>query len=233
MNFIIVSQARSGSSLLAEMLNSHSNIHCDGEIFNRKKVQKKWGKLGLLIADYWPELILWYQSRKKKKKYYGFKLLVNQIKNPEKFIDSLHKKGFIILDLRRNNVIKKAFSAAISVTTGRWSVQRKEDRSNTPIEINPDLLLQRIALIEKENKRQDKLVAEKNSIRILYETDLMDEEKQANFSKHFCEQIQLPIEPMQAECIKTDEKPLEDRITNYHELINLIQNSRFAHYLNN
>lgn len=233
MKFIILSQVRSGSSLLAEMLNSHSEIQCDGEIFNRKRFKYRRGKIKRFFADYWPYLIVWLHQRKQKKAHYGFKLHSSQLKNPATFIDRLYNKGFIILDLRRNNVIQKAFSASIAFSTNKWSVRKEEDRLSSPIEINPTLLFKCLEHAEEQNTLQDTLLIGKKYIRIVYENDLIDELKQAEFSKRICEQLQIPIEPIKGNYIKTDERPLSERISNYQELMTLIQQSRFAQYLNN
>ena len=70
MKFIILCQARTGSSMLCEMLNSHSLVQCDGELFNPITLQKKWGKMGLIIARKFPRFIVWYNYRKRKKIHY-------------------------------------------------------------------------------------------------------------------------------------------------------------------
>lgn len=233
MKFVILSQPRSGSTLLAEMLNSHSSIQCDGELFNKKRFKSKWGKVKQFIANYWPYFIVWFYQRNQKKAHYGFKLHSSHLKNTEKFINTLHNKGFIILDLRRNDIVKTAFSAAIALTTNQWSVRRKEERLTAPIEINPAILFIRLEHAEDKNNLQNKLVANKNAIQIQYETDLEDETKHAEFSKRICEQLQIPVEPLTCQLIKTDVRPLSERVSNYQSLIEQIKNSRFAIYLNN
>jgi hypothetical protein len=231
MNFIILSQARSGSSLLAEMLNSHTAIHCDGEIFNEKHFKGRWGKIKQLIAHYWPTLIVWYHQHIQKKPNYGFKLLLSQVKNPEKFVDALHKKGFIIFDLRRNNEFNKAISGSIAISTKKWSVRSAEERIPSIVEIKPELLFARLGLAEKEKSLQNKIVTDKTCFKINYEDDLMDETKQAEFAKRICIHMQIPIEPLEGECIITDERPLSERITNYKELMELVAASPYAGYI--
>jgi LPS sulfotransferase NodH len=232
MNFIILTQARSGSSLLAEMLNSHSRIHCDGEIFNPTTLQKKGGRMALWLAHHFPTLIVWYHQRKRKKEHYGFKLIIGQVKNPEQFIQSLHKKGFIIINLQRNNSWHTALSAAIAVTSQKWYINKPEQRQKEAITIQPDLILSRLAHTIQQNQLQANLIANKPAISVVYESDLIDENKQAVFSKRICNELNLPFEPLKGISIKSNEHSFEQSISNYHELVELIQASEFAHHIN-
>lgn len=231
MKFVIISQARAGSSLLGEMLNSHSTIQCDGELFNEHTLKKKWGKIGQWFAMEFPYVLVWMHERKTRKTHYGFKLLLSQAKQPDQFTDVLLRKGYIVINLTRENVLEKAFSAAVAYTTGDWYINLAENRQKGPITILPDLLLTRLAHTEKQNKLQKALFENRPHIPVCYELDLADNEKQTAFSMRICEALQVAAEPLHARCIKTDERSLSERIANYDELIETIKKSRYAAYV--
>jgi LPS sulfotransferase NodH len=231
MKFVILSQARTGSSLLAEMLNSHSLVQCDGEIFNPKTIQKKWGKIGLLIAKQFPQFIVWYNYRKRNKEHYGFKLILGQVPDVHGFIQSLYEKGFVIINLRRQDIIQTAFSACIAKQSGLWYINKDQSRVNESIVINTEVFFHRIEHAELQNQLQDELIARKNYIDVVYEIDLLDKHKQAAFSPRICERLSIPIELLKAISIKTHERDLLERVSNYNELITKIKESRFAQYI--
>lgn len=231
MKFVIVSQARSGSSLLGEMLGSHTSVHCDGELFNEHTLKKKWGKIGQWLAFEFPYIVVWLHQRNSPKPHYGFKLLLSQAKDPNQLLDVLTRKGYVTINLMRENNLDKAFSAAIAYTTGSWYVSDKNKRIAGTISISEDLLLTRLAHTENQNKLQQSLFKNRAHIPVSYEQDLADEEKQVSFSERICRDLSLPFEPLRARCIKTDQRHLSERISNYNALIEMVKKSKYAVYL--
>ena len=188
--------------------------------------------MALWLAHHFPTLIVWYHQRKRKKEHYGFKLIIGQVKKPHNFIQSLYNKGFIIIDLQRRQVWYTALSAAMAVSSGQWYVNNSDKRNNDPIIINPNLLFSRLNHTILQNKIQSEITANKKTISVVYETDLLDEYKQSVFAKRICNELHVPVEPLKGASIKTHERPLEERITNYPELVKLTQESEFARHLN-
>lgn len=231
MKFIILCQARTGSSLLSELLNSHSAVHCDGELFNPKSIQKQWGQLGLLVAKKFPRLLVWYNYRKRKKEHYGFKLILGQVQDALGFIQSLYKQGYILINLQRHDIIQTAFSACIAKQSGQWYINQEKNRVNEKMVIDKDALFLRITHALQQNELQNKLIAHKKYIDVVYELDLLDKHKQAAFIPRICEQLAIPIESLNAITIKTHERPLSERVCNYNELIAEIKESDYAQYL--
>jgi hypothetical protein len=100
--FIIYGLGRCGSTLLGNLLNSVSQIHCDREILHdpvrspRLHIEKCASRCELPV--------------------YGFKLLqyqireVQSIKQPEKFLLNLHEVGFKFIYLSRRNLLRHGFS---------------------------------------------------------------------------------------------------------------------------
>lgn len=231
MKFIILCQARTGSSLLSELLNSHSAIHCDGEIFNPKSLQKQWGQLGLFVAKKFPRLFVWYNYRKRKKEHYGFKLILGQVQDVESFVQSLYKQGYILINLQRHDIIQTAFSACIAKQSGQWYINQEQKRVNEKIVIDKNELFLRITHTIQQNELQNKLITHKKYIDVVYESDLLDTHKQAGFIPRICEQLAIPIESLNAISIKTHERPLSERVSNYNELIAELKDSEYAQYV--
>ena len=83
----------------------------------------------------------------------------------------------------------------------------------------------------QQNELKNKLIADKKYIDVVYESDLLDTHKQAGFIPRICEQLAIPIESLNAISIKTHERPLSERVSNYNELIAEIKESEYAQYV--
>lgn len=109
--FLIFAEGRGGSSVLVNLLNSHQDVYCDGEIFNA-------------VSNYkirFPQLYL--KSRKQitrliAKPVYGFKAkytqLVIQQGYQKDFLKKLHNSGWKIIYLKRSNFLKATISTIVA-----------------------------------------------------------------------------------------------------------------------
>ncbi len=55
--FIVLSRSRTGSNMLLSFLNSHPNIHAEGEVFNRLNGQNYQEILSRVFADQPPRIL--------------------------------------------------------------------------------------------------------------------------------------------------------------------------------
>lgn len=151
MKFILLSQARQGSTLLQTMLNSHSQIKFEGELLQDKKMIERLGKpLVYLVKRHFSIPYLNIQAYLSNKPHWGFKLILNQAKDPVKFVNNLYNHGYKIIDLRRKNGLEVAILACIATKSGKWFMKDKQDQHKIPIYIEPELLFLRLAHYESQ-----------------------------------------------------------------------------------
>ncbi len=85
--FVLLSGGRRGSLLLIDLINSHPNIYCDGEMFHLNYVKK-------LV---FPTLYLKGLITRRLKDGYGFKLSLRHLElqqlNPKAYLTGLHNHG--------------------------------------------------------------------------------------------------------------------------------------------
>ena len=232
MRFIILSQARQGSTLLQTILNSHSQIKFEGELFQDKSMIKRFGKpISQLVKHHFSLSYINFLASHSNKEHWGFKLILNQVPDPLEFIKNAHESGYELIDLRRHNGIEVALSACIASKSGKWFMNNSREQHQNPIYIEPELFLMRLTHYEEQIALQNELIKNKNHFRVSYEDDLKTPEKRVEFCKRFCDHFKIPREDMQGVTIPSDEKKYHERVSNYNELIEHIKLTRFKYLL--
>ena len=121
--FVIFGQGKSGSTLLTTLFNSHPEIHCDQEIlFNPVK---------------FPKLFVRARCRAAVKPVYGFKVKIYQlngmtwtsprqsISDPSTFLRYFQQRGWKIIYLRRENLLRTEISNNIRWARGNRPSSKK------------------------------------------------------------------------------------------------------------
>ena len=123
--FVIVSDSRTGSTLLMQLLNSHPEIITLGEEFkdlNQLSCKESWRNI--------------FRRRPKKINWVGFKLFYF---HPRKSMDREvwdlieSDKRIVIIHLTRQNILRSYVSKKIGLKTRKWT-----ESVNLPLEINEE-----------------------------------------------------------------------------------------------
>lgn len=211
--FIILSQARSGSTLLNESIMQHPDLNVFGEIFNYHRGSS-------LFADKEGSNILPHKELKRlcsrencikaHNEYDGFKLLLCHVHNDVK---SYLKESLIIL-LRRKNLLARYVSHFVAQNTGIWVA---EEHYQGSVRINPknatNDILKTIAAYDKYK--------DLSSLDLYYEDSIFE-----NVNK-VCDLLEIERFTPIITSIKRVNRPLEDIIINYDEVKHLDHTSHF------
>ena len=109
---MIISDARTGSTLLLNLLGFHPYIETEGERFKNLN--------GLSQEVIWKDI---FRKRQKKVKYVGFKLFYFHAKEENQWVWEYLKadKSITIIHLTRNNVLRSSISKKIGLKTRMWT----------------------------------------------------------------------------------------------------------------
>ena len=144
--FIIFGQARSGSTLLVDLLNSHPDIHCDSEIFN-KTFWRGWERRYLLpVVRRWPAPYLNFKAARCRLPAYGFKLILKHIKDPRHVLPQMSASGWRILSLQRRDVFTQAISNAAVNKTHHYRRFEGQEVNEPDITFSPGNVLNQISI---------------------------------------------------------------------------------------
>lgn len=234
--FIIFGQSRSGSTLLKELINSHPDIHCDGELLEpgEKYVTNRFL---LKVFKRIPALLILFRQGLARKPIYGFTLFIYHIKKLYFWIDRLVASGYVIIYIRRKNTINQAFSNLVAQHTSFWhrSVDQKSDdrhAGSLPVIVIPvEKLLHVLKVRKKWRTLEQQALAKHSFLEVIYEDMLEDNSKwPVTMEKVFAFLGTFNV-PVHSKLKKTYPRPYSEIVSNYNELIEAVKNSEFAYML--
>ncbi len=185
--FVIFTGGRTGSSLLRSLLNSHPEIHCEGEILKGRM----WAPLQFIKK----------RSLQSRARVYGFKLLSYQlrdvqssIKNKREFLKALADDGYKIIYLERKDKHRQSLSVAHAMHTDYWHDTGGNNQKKPEAVLPSDL----IAALKKEIERltafEKDLLEGLDYLPIQYERDLSDEGRREQAMASIFKLLQVPYE---------------------------------------
>ncbi|KPP83931.1 MAG: hypothetical protein HLUCCA08_00320 [Rhodobacteraceae bacterium HLUCCA08] len=207
--FLIIGRARSGTTLLTRLLNSHSQIQCDGEVLKRNVL--------------FPGLLLDRLAGKSSAPVYGAKLLsyqmaqVHRMRDPHRFLARLAANGVVLIHLQRDT-----FFQTLSLTIAQKRKQFHSDKGASALKravpLDPVNFVERVAwslaLLEYERAALDGL----DHMVIRYDTDLTDAAGQARTLAAICARLGVPEEPAETPLKKVLPTDPARIIENYDEV---------------
>ena len=230
--FIIFTHWRSGSELLVNLLNSHPNICCDGEIF------LDFCQLSTprVLAPHW------YMNGKscgRNADVYGFKLMSDQLgkililrshKGPNKYLNYLLTNGWKIIYLLRQNIFRKALSSLVAQSTNTWHVKSRQS-SREKIRIDPGQLLERMKGYENDMANEEKDLKNNPHLTIIYEEGLLEMENHQKTIDTVCDYIGIPAAPVKTQLKRTSSDCISKTIENFEVIYDVVRQSPYAHFL--
>ena len=222
--FLIFAQERSGSTLLKDLLNSNSNIDCEGEILHYRV--------------FLPGAFVRGRSTLSQKRWYGFKVQINQlvetqrIRNPREFLLKLSQEGWSIIYLKRKNILRQAISRLVAEYRGAFHHKSTDDpMKSSKIEVDCDRLIRFLEERESHLAEEDRSLQGIPHLALTYEDDLLDSERQHETVNKVCEFLGCPSEPANTSLIKVGKSRLSDTIDNFEEISQFIGETKYADLL--
>ena len=228
--FVILSMGRIGSTLLTSLINSHSEIYCEGEIFMRKQY------LPILL----PASFLKGHSRNVSENnatVYGFKVKEEQLSKENKldsalFLQRLHHDGWKVIRLTRNNRIKLALSIYQAWKDNIYEVKaggKPHKITQIPVEI--DKLIEILDFHDHLFNRENEAVKDVPHLALTFEEDLLDNKMHQTTANKVFDFLNLSHQPVSTEFIKKSDNDLHSLVKNYAEIALRLKNTKYAGFL--
>lgn len=222
--FIIFGQGRTGSTLLVDLLNSSTSVYCDEELFFYK------------LAS--PARYVEGKSRLARAPVYGFKAKIYQLSDvqrldPALFMRRLHRSGWTIIHIERENLLRHSLSAVLAEQ--RQMYQAKEDtdlrgrRSKEHIPV--ELLINEMRQRERYGSQEAAVLQDIPHLHISYEADLADAERQQLSLNRVFEALGVPPVEVHTNLRRINSSSLRDDVSNYDELSQALGEHGFESYL--
>jgi len=226
-NIAMFHMARSGSTVMGDLLDQHPSIFWDGEIYSPQRPFLFTRVSRSLISD--PMKILQLRIRLAGTSFYGFETqfyhldLIN-IELPD-YIGQLKRLGFdhfILLD--RRNHLRIIVSALIGLETDRWHQKRPTLPRLTQIELATDNVFPPNGLPLKATlshfgecfAKLEKLLDDDQVLRLTYEDDILEDPLVGY--RRVCRFLEVPAHEVTVRYGRTNPFKLKDMIINFSQV---------------
>ena len=220
--FVIFAQGRSGSTLLADLLNSHPRIYCADEILTWKRSDPARYALACSVGH--------------RGDTYGFKVKIYQLtegqklREPGTLLRQLHDDGWLLLHLQRRNVLRQALSSMVAAQRDVYH-QQHGAVGLKPVPIDAGELLRQTADRVRFCNEEAAALTGLPYASFVYEDDLLHPEAhQATASRAFA-YLGLEDVPVRTELRKIADRSLDDLVANAAEVRAAVEDSPYADLL--
>ncbi|MCF6241607.1 MAG: sulfotransferase [Bacteroidales bacterium] len=226
--FVIVSMGRTGSTLLASLLNRHSRIYCDSEIFMRQKHKKLYFPLMYIKGHY---------HKLKAKDIYGFKVKEEQFSTENKidsnrFLHSLVNDNWKVIRLVRKNRLKLALSIYIAWEDGVYEVKREQKfEKKKQVFVHLNRFKQILDFHDKIIQREDKALKNIDYLKLSYETDLVNEQEHQKTANKVFSYLGIKKQEVETNFVKKSEDDMKVLVSNYDEFENFFSKTKYKQFL--
>jgi LPS sulfotransferase NodH len=230
--FIILGTARTGSTLLRGLLNSHSDIIAFGELFRSKEeigwdlmpYQKEMQSSQLSYlhqhepVSFLEEVV--FQGHSRKVKAVGFKIFYYQAQDTQqKLIWSwlIDHKKIKVIHIKRRNYLETLLSLTRAHKTNKWYKSHPADNQDEDlsIELPPEKCLNYFTWLEETSAQYDTLFQNHQKIDVYYEDLVAAAEAEMQVVQKF---LRVKHQHLVPSTLKQASQPLSQAILNYAEL---------------
>lgn len=215
---------RSGSTLLADLINSLPTVTCHGELLHDP-----------LIA---PELYIKRHLAVCEAEAFGFKLLpyhlavIQRMDSPMSFLQELISQGYEVIHLRRENMLKVVLSSNLARAKQKWHYHGKTHlpvREKMRFDVSEVLsgLRQRATYYREERGFMENSAG----LKLTYERDLEAEERHPATVSKVADFLEVPFVPPKTDLQKGLSRNIADIVENYDELAAALKGTEFENYL--
>lgn len=222
--FYIFGQGRTGSTLLVTLLDSHPEIHCHDELLFDRRTFPMWYIQGKCATV--PEPVVGFHVK-------CYQLMYDQgIPDPRMFVDRLHRKGWRMIFLQREDTFRHAISPLLAARRNLWHAS--EDRtakSAGAVRLEPQQVLNCIRKREQYREIESAIIKDYEHLPVSYEKDLNDPEARERISHQLCVYLGVRSEKLASPLKATTSRSLSEAIENYREIAEFLTLNGAGHYL--
>jgi LPS sulfotransferase NodH len=238
---VIVGVARTGSTLLVQLLNAQPRVIAFGEIFRgdgaigwdtppflslqsprlqRMQEAQPIEFLEDVIFRRWP----WEIGA------VGFKLFYHHARSGRQAAlwDHLRlNKDIALIHIKRRNILAQYLSLRLAHATNVWSTATQLNQTTDPLRLDPGECLRHFETIRAQENACDDFFAGRRILELAYETLVSD---RALAMRSVADHLGVQLDPVEARVIRQRTQPLSEAIKNYDELREFFCDSPWEHF---
>lgn len=233
---------RSGSTVLADLLEQHPKITWDGELYQRfleywkkQEVAIEAGEVTVNPAKLVRQRMIWAGN-----KFYGFEVKFYHLKranvNLSDYIEQLHRLGFShFIVLERRNYLRKIVSSIIAADISRRYHQQSHEQAilnrieidldNTKVDDYIKPLIAHLQDFDENFRKLEELLENRRVLRLTYEEDISAAPLEGY--RRICDFLGIDYRPGSIRYSKTNPFKLSEIIINFEEVEHALRGTRF------
>ncbi len=234
-NIVVFHNGRVGSTVLASLLNQHSKIQWDGELFVKRGIYNQH------FRDM-PIEFLRQKTYQYKTEFYVFELksMPNQHLGKDElnmtfddFMKILNDFNFkYYINIKRKNYIKQYISLERVIQKNIIHTDKKINKGKIKIDVNKtriglnfDTMLNNFRLLDEHYVAIESKIKSKKSLFLTYEDDILPNPLIAY--RKICNLLEIKPENPTIELKRTNPYPIKDMVENYSEICEIIKNTKY------
>ncbi|MBK8050877.1 MAG: hypothetical protein IPK16_29520 [Anaerolineales bacterium] len=228
--FVIVTNGRTGSTLLVNLLRSHPAIQCEDEILNERRWQGAQRPLGWLVRTE-PAPYLAWRARRATKPVFGFKLKTGaQVVDLGRTLGSLYRRGWRLIYLARRDALQQTFSWCVAQASGRWQSNGDHPiRDNNGVTLDVAAFQRDLSACVQDRQHLAALLHRWPHLALVYEDDLQHSDLWPATGARLCAFLGVAPAPLTSQVARTWERPYAEVVTNYAEILAAVAAGPFAY----
>lgn len=176
-----------------------------------------------------PVLYVYLRQHLFKDQVYGFKLLFYQIRYTRYWLRLLHALGWKLIHLRRRNTVHQALSSIIAHKSQIWRRRATEQDPTNQVSVSPESLERELRVREGWTTQELDFIGALPRLTLFYEDDLLDANTWSATIDRVTEYLGIvPFQVGSPDLKKMDDRPLEEILSNYHDLQAHLAKGKYA-----
>ncbi len=232
---------RSGSTVLGDLLNQHSEIGWDGEVYEKLfrslNISSVTSGHDQLSAD--PVKLIRKRIRNSGRKYYGFEVKFFHLRildiSLEDYIERLSRLGFTrFVVLKRRNYLRKIVSSLIAHERNQYFLQDAAqvklhqvyvDVDQIRIDRDQKSLISFLQTYEQHFKALDHLLESKQTLHLVYEDDILPDPLLGY--RRVCDFLNVDHQEVHINFVRTNPFKLSELVTNFADVERVLSGTTF------
>lgn len=221
--FVLFAQGRTGSSLLASLLNAHPAVFCDGELLDTKRL--------------FPRALIDGRARRHPDRVYGFKLKIyhlsmdQRLADPVGFFQQLAGDGWRVVHLVRRNVLRQTLSQFVAERRRSYHLFAGQQEDLGRMEVDLARLVRHTRWRLKMQGLERRALEGVPHAVVHYEDDLMDGTRHQVTADRLFSFLCVPTAPVSTSHRKITPKRLADFVANPEAVAAAITEAGLGQYL--
>lgn len=234
-NVVMFHSGRSGSFVIADLLNQHPDIHWDGELFNyhleawRRTPMERLGEAQRLIGR---------RIGHHDVPFYGFEVLPSHLKagriESDSFARALDELGFeYFVLLTRRNLLRKIVSHLVARERRRWHLGSADVAPLTSVVVDVESLrlastkplLEHLRDAQAEYDGLQTLLSDRRCLHLAYEDDVLCDPRLA--VRRICNFLGVDYMDMPVRQGRTTPQGLEQVVRNFADVERVLSGTEF------